>query len=149
MFAIKTVFSENDLQQALDIRSKVFVDEQGIPRKMEVDGHDENAWHVLVRSNGLAVATGRLLMDDGGAGNLSRIAVLPPFRSMGLGKMVIGELEKLAEEQGAAQLYIYPHSYLENFYTCLGYHKVPGNYEVGNHRLIRMEKSLGQPIPHD
>lgn len=142
MFTVKAITSKDEMWQALKIRETVFVAEQGIPRDVELDGRDGESLHILVYCHGLPVATGRFFMESDREGNLSRIAILPPFRGKGLGKRIVRELEKLAAAQGASTLCIYPHYYLETFYFELGYQKVPGDAAAGKCRLIRMEKIL-------
>ncbi len=66
VFRITTV---QEMGEALDVRRAVFVQEQNVPIEIEIDEHDgdpgsvSSALHVLGRSGGGAVATGRLLLD--------------------------------------------------------------------------------------
>jgi predicted GNAT family N-acyltransferase len=140
---VKRGLTPAEMETAFAIRLRVFVEEQGIPAELDLDGDDEQAHHVLVYATGRAVATGRVLVSDSGEAVLARIAVLPDCRGLGLGRIVVRELEEIAVEAGATSLRLHPHHYLERFYQELGYKKVPGTESVGGHELITMTK----PIP--
>lgn len=135
------VENAEDLGTAQSIRIAVFVEEQGIPRELELDALDAEATHVLARTDDRAVATGRLT-GQGGVAVIARIAVLPAYRGRGIGRRVVEMLEELAQHEGYAAAELSPHEYLEEFYAALGYRRVPGEEEVAGHRLIRMRKEL-------
>ena len=46
---------------AYPIRLTVFVEEQNVPKELELDADDPLAWHAIVFENGKAIATGRLM----------------------------------------------------------------------------------------
>ncbi|NCZ77578.1 MAG: GNAT family N-acetyltransferase, partial [Burkholderiaceae bacterium] len=48
---------------AYPIRLTVFVEEQKVPKALELDADDPQAWHAIVFENGKAIATGRLIRD--------------------------------------------------------------------------------------
>lgn len=133
------------LQEAHDIRNQVFIEEQGIPADLDVDGKDRISEHVLIRESdgGLAIGTGRLTPISNTEGILARIAVLPAHRGKGLGRLIIGELESYAIELGITTLSLSPHAHLETFYQTLGYKVIPGKHEtVGTYLLINMQKTF-------
>jgi predicted GNAT family N-acyltransferase len=142
MREVKRVRKPAELEQALTLRNEIFVQEQGIPAELDDDGLDDRAEHVLVLIDGRPVATGRLVVGKDGAGVLARIAVRSEIRGQGLGKLVVRELERIARERGARTLTLHPHSYLERFYSDLGYATIPGTDSVGGHELITMSKRL-------
>jgi predicted GNAT family N-acyltransferase len=125
------------------MRSEIFGKEQGIPQEMDLDGKDEASIHVLLykASHIEPIASGRLTIE-GNTGILSRIAVVESFRGTGIGKRVVQELEKIAKEKNVKKLTLDPHSYLEKFYTDLGYEKIPGAKQVAKHQLITMIKNI-------
>ena len=145
MVYVKQVTSAAELAQAQQIRRQVFVEEQGIPAELEYDGADLSAIHVLAYQGEEAVATGRLLPEQDGAGILGRIAVVAGVRGQGIGGHVVRQLEQCAAAAGVQRLTLHPHAYLEKFYTDLGYQTVAGGEStVGPHHLILMEKWLKQ-----
>jgi len=57
-----------DRPEIAALRTRVFVEEQGVPAEIEQDAADETAVHALSRDHaGRVVATGRLLLRDGAA----------------------------------------------------------------------------------
>lgn len=138
----KRVETAQELSQALDIRRRVFVEEQQIPAEREQDGRNPEAFHVLALIENQPIATGRLVIPSEAEGILARIAVLPLYRRQGIGTKIVEELEKLAYDAGVRHLVMTPHDYLESFYHRLGYHKIPGEKQVAAHRVITMEKFL-------
>lgn len=143
MVFLKQITSAAELAAAQAIRRQVFVEEQGIPAELEYDGADPNAIHVLAFQEDRAIATGRLLLEQDGVGILGRIAVVAHARGQGIGGQVVRQLEQCAVAAGVQRLMLHPHSYLEKFYTDLGYHTVAGGEStVGSHRLLLMEKQL-------
>lgn len=134
-YEVLIVTQAAEMQQALDVRRRVFIEEQSVPKALEIDEHDGDpatvttALHVLVRVEGQPVATGRLLLDTShdGAAHIGRVAVLAEARRGGYGRAVMQALHTLARERGlnrvtlAAQLHAIP------FYESLGYRLRPGD----------------------
>jgi predicted GNAT family N-acyltransferase len=140
-YRYEIVQDPSGLEAARRIRVAVFVDEQGIPKELELDEIDSEAVHVLALDDDVPVATGRLSVS-GETGIIARIAVLPEYRGSGIGRRVVSILEEKARKQNLPAVELSPHYYLESFYSRLGYHRMPGEEHVAGHRLIRMRKEL-------
>jgi predicted GNAT family N-acyltransferase len=131
MFEIKKFsFNESDLtKQAFAIRHKVFVEEENIDPNLEYD-HEEDAHHYLLLLGGKAIATARWRETEQGI-KLERFAVLPEFRSRGLGGII---LKEVLNDVVPLEKTIYLHSQLRAvpFYERHGFVK-EGNvlYEAG------------------
>lgn len=138
---VKVATTIDEINACLTIRKQVFVEEQGIPDRLDSDGLDQDATHVLALDQGIPVATGRLVTSRA-QGVLARIAVLPSHRGKGLGEDVVRCLESAAKQRDIEELSLHPHQYLERFYRRLGYRQVPGTSIVGEHRLITMVKKV-------
>lgn len=80
------------LQQALYIREAVFVTEQGVDKTLECQG-DEDAVHYLLFDAGKPVGTARWRKAEKGI-KLERFAVLPEYRNMGAGKIILDKILK-------------------------------------------------------
>jgi predicted GNAT family N-acyltransferase len=72
----------------MEIRQKVFIEEQKISAALELDGHDHESKHFLAQLNGLPVATGRLRLK-GFYCKFERIATLREFRGRGIGRTLM------------------------------------------------------------
>ena len=104
--------------ELLRIRYRVFVDEQGVPAELEHDEHDPGAVHLLARTAGdIPVATARMLGD----GHIGRMAVLPAWRSQGLGSALLRKLIGIARHRGMPQVHLHAQCHAESFYRRLGF----------------------------
>lgn len=89
------------------IRHTVFVEEQGVPVELELDGEDASARHAAALSDdGRLVGTGRMLAS----GKIGRMAVSQSMRRQGIGRALLDALVaeakrlKLEEVSLGAQL---------------------------------------------
>ena len=98
------VFAHDDpaFDDALDIRTRVFVDEQDVPMDREVDGRDPAATHFLV-SDPDPVAVARTREYEDGL-KVERVAVLADARGEGYGHAVMDAVESYANEEGYDRL---------------------------------------------
>ncbi len=94
---VRCAQGEQEVADAIALRSAVFVDEQGVPAHEDVDGRDGEAVHlVAIDDEGTVVGTCRLLID-GPTLKLGRMAVAAPARRQGIGLRLLG----LADAQAA------------------------------------------------
>ena len=71
---VKLVETEEDMEAAVGIRFRVFVDEQAVPPEIELDEYDAQATHAIAVEDGDAMGTGRMFLEDGAA-RIGRMAV--------------------------------------------------------------------------
>lgn len=117
------ITTEEELQKAFAIRKEVFVKEQGVPEENEIDEYDSldaPCKHLLILSNQQPVGTGRIRFIDR-VGKLERICVLKPYRQLGIGKVIVQELEKIAKEKGVSKVKLHSQTHANTFYEQLGY----------------------------
>ncbi|MDA1477763.1 GNAT family N-acetyltransferase [Bacillus changyiensis] len=120
---IKRITTETDLHEALSIRKTVFIEEQNVSESDEFDQYDtldEQCQHILVYHEHQPVGTGRVRIVDN-TGKLERICVLKSYRKYGLGKVIIGELEKIMKEKGITKFKLHGQTQVAGFYKKLGY----------------------------
>ena len=119
----KKITTKEDLHTAFTIRKKVFVEEQGVPIEEELDQYDtldSSCVHILAYFNDEPVGTGRVRILDG-YGKLERICILPKYRLLGLGKVIMYLLEEQAKEKGVTKSKLHAQTNAELFYRRLGY----------------------------
>lgn len=139
---VELFFSTSDARYAYArmIRSEVFFKEQSIPKEVDNDGFDKEAWHALLYVNNEPAGSGRLVLKEQW-GVLARIGVLKKHRGKGFAAKVIEALELKGVQLGIQQFELYPHAYLESFYANMGYMTDPAySEEVAGYKLIRMYK---------
>jgi predicted GNAT family N-acyltransferase len=141
---IDTVLAE----QAVAIRRKVFVEEEGVDASLEYD-HEEESHGYLLLLGGRALATARWRETEKGI-KLERFAVLPEFRNRGLGGIVLKEVLNDVLPLGKT---IYLHSQLRAvpFYERSGFVR-EGDifYEagLGHYRMeLKMKKDFETGSP--
>lgn len=125
---------------AMDIRRRVFVEEQGF--NDEFDDIDKNAYHVVIFVKERYAATGRLFKDKNGNAHIGRIAVLRDFRNRSLGSFIIAILEKKALELNLNNIELSAQIQAMDFYIKLGYSPVGEEYLDENCPHIKMVKKL-------
>jgi predicted GNAT family N-acyltransferase len=131
----RIVKSDEELQDAYDVRTKVFVEEQQVPEEEEIDQFEREASHVVLYDEDKPVGAGRFRILNG-IGKIERICVLPDYRSMGAGKIIMEKLEEIAALKEMQTLKLNAQTHAEPFYTKLGY------------STISKETFLDAGIPH-
>jgi predicted GNAT family N-acyltransferase len=133
---------------AVQLRMDVFVDEQGVPAEIEIDGRDDDAEHVVVfdpladeNGDGSALATARLLTVQG-VGIVGRVAVRKDQRRTGLGAMVMLAIEDRAAELGLPVLELHAQLAAQGFYARLGYEAFGDSYLEAGIPHVSMRKTL-------
>ena len=117
---VKLVETEEDMEAAVGIRFRVFVDEQSVPAEIELDEYDAEATHAIALEDGQAIGTGRVVISDGVA-RIGRMAVDLPHRRRGVGGLLLRFLEEEARDQGATEIVLHAQEYVKAFYAAHGY----------------------------
>jgi len=103
--------------EASRIRLTVFVEEQRVPREIEMDDNDAACVHALAYAGGKAVGTGRLLPD----GHIGRMAVLRENRSLGVGSAILERLVEEARRRGLRAVVLSAQMHALEFYRRHGF----------------------------
>ena len=105
-------------EPAREVRESVFVDEQKVPREIELDEHDATSRHVVARDgDGTAIGTGRLLPD----GHIGRMAVLADWRGKGVGRAMLERLMEEAAQRNMRHLALHSQTQAAGFYRRFGF----------------------------
>ena len=103
-----------------EVRSAVFIEEQGVDVSIERDGKDDQCYHALAHeSSGKVLGTGRLCPE----GKIGRLAVLKDWRGLGIGSEIMRNLIKQSELLGMVKTYLHSQVSVTEFYESLGYRK--------------------------
>ncbi|GAA3024054.1 GNAT family N-acetyltransferase [Tetragenococcus solitarius] len=127
---------------ALAIRKQVFIEEQQVPRKREIDADEPHAIHfVLYTEQKEAVATVRLLAAKQNTIKLQRMAVVKQARKKGYGKIIMKEAESYAKNNGYHKIILGAQITARNFYHNLGYQE-EGDFflDAGIQHITMMKK---------
>jgi predicted GNAT family N-acyltransferase len=133
-----------DRPEIAALRTRVFVDEQGVPPEIEQDAADESAVHAVSRApDGRVVATGRLLVRAGEpTAGIGRMAVDASVRGQGYGVAVLAELHRQAVLRGVAEIELHAQLTARGFYERLGYTAVGEVYEEAGIAHVTMRRHL-------
>jgi predicted GNAT family N-acyltransferase len=143
MFKIKIVAYDNPNEKNIrSIRDSVFIKEQGIDPKIEYDGLDSSAIHVLVYINDKPIGTGRILSD----GHIGRIAVLKEFRGQNIGSKIVQSLTDEAIKRKYKRVYLGSQKQAIDFYVKLGFTPFGDEFIEAEIVHLAMEKILVMSI---
>ncbi|KAK4050429.1 hypothetical protein OIV83_003499 [Microbotryomycetes sp. JL201] len=146
--------STEDKQKCMDVRIKVFVEEQKFRLEDEIDDKDDTSDHLLLVQTHSQAPVGTIRYWPPG-GKLGRLAVLPQFRSIGAGRMLVEAFEahvksrqglggKFATEHGLLSVHIVASAQhqAEKFYTKSGYTREGDLYDEDGWPHVKMVKTL-------
>ncbi len=119
--SIKILDSDEEKEAVQLLRTKVFVDEQGVPPDIEIDELDDAAIHAVAYQSDTIVATGRLIIDTPDEARIGRMAVDVSLRRTGVGSVVLTFLEGEARARGIKQVMLHAQTYVKEFYSKHGY----------------------------
>tara|TARA_R100001143_G_scaffold63605_1_gene73843 strand:+ start:71060 stop:71569 length:510 start_codon:yes stop_codon:yes gene_type:complete len=135
-------FEAIDLYWALKLRQDVFIIEQDCIYD-DIDALDPVSRHLLLYDNDSLAAYCRIV--PGGkkfdAPSIGRVIVNPKYRSLGLGKKLMGKALDILSDEKESKVVIEAQEYLENFYHSMGFHKRSEPYDVDgiNHILMDID----------
>ncbi len=117
---LKIVRNQDELLKAFSVRGIVFVEEQGCPYEIEMDGLDYTALHILGEDEGEPFAVGRLRFL-GPYAKLERIGVRRSWRGGGWGRRLVDFMIDVARGQGYTQFKMHAQAHLVDFYRAHGF----------------------------
>ncbi|RNF20497.1 actyltransferase-like protein [Trypanosoma conorhini] len=145
-------------RDALSIRMRVFVQEQGVPVSIEKDKHDAHAVHFVLYDEGdpmrqrkqrcpAAAARLRVVKHcgvhayDAPVAKVERVCVLKPYRGKKCGVLVMQAVERYAREKmGVSALVLHSQAPVREFYKKLGYHETSEEFMEANISHLTMSK---------
>jgi len=135
----------DDFASALAIRQRVFVEEQKVPIEIEQDEFDSVATHVLLLADGVAVGTGRLFADpvQQNMAKLGRVALLPEYRGLHLGQVIIAQLMEEIKKTGMfRKVSIHAQVSAVGLYGRFGFVRVGEEFLEAGIRHVEMVRDL-------
>lgn len=139
----KYLYYGDDLSEVMNIRRKVFIEEQGVSEEEEFDEYDDLAVHALVfdvNNENRPVATGRVY-HDGNSYRIGRIAVLKEERGKDYGDFVVRLLINKAFLSGAEEVVISAQTKAVPFYEKIGFKPYGESYlEAGIEHIMMKVK---------
>lgn len=131
----------DDLSDCFYVRNIVFVQEQKFAEEIEIDDIDDSAFHIILKLDDNPVATARYF-HDGENWHLGRFCILKQYRKLGLGRLMLQEIEKDLKQKGVTCLVLSSQYPVRKFYEKCGYSQVGEKYLEENYPHIKMKKLL-------
>lgn len=124
---------------ALRIRKKVFIEEQGITPEMEYDDLDDQAEHFVAYLNGIPVSTARVISESSTA-ILGRVAAIKEYRHKGITRKMIKKIEEFEVGIGCIEIQLHAQKSAIPFYQKLGYVGYGAPFEEAGIEHLSMRK---------
>ena len=137
MLKILQARSKKGIMDHFRVRGQVFILEQAVSWEEEFDSWDDSATHFNAILNGVVVGAARLYKNKVG-----RVAVLSPYRTLGIGKALMQTIERHAKKQGIKILELGAQIQVQGFYERLGYEPYGERFMDANIEHIMMRKKV-------
>ncbi|SFD39301.1 Predicted N-acyltransferase, GNAT family [Lentibacillus persicus] len=138
---VRLVNTPEEKQQAFDVRTTVFVDEQKVPPEVELDEFDDEAIHLIGYDASEPIAASRIRFVDS-YGKLERICVLKDQRGRSYGADMIKTMEEIITNEGYHQAKLNAQTPAINFYEKLGYKVISDEFIDAGIPHVTMTKQL-------
>lgn len=129
---------------ALTIRTTVFVAEQGVPMQLELDAPtiEAAALHIAAYVDDKLAGTARVFEEQPGVWHVQRVATLYPMRGQGIGRQLLAYIEKLAPGYHIHTLELGAQMQAKGFYENLGFQAFGDEFYEADILHIHMKKEL-------
>ena len=119
---IKLAETSEELKQILDIRKIVFIEEQKVPKEVEIDEYEKEATYFIAYLKSEPVGCARIRYKD--FAKLERIAVVKKYRKQGIGTKITNYLIDYCHKKNIYDIHINSQLYVVDFYEKIGFKKV-------------------------
>jgi len=138
-FQVDHVVYVRDFDALRTVREAVFINEQSVPRELELDAIDSQCAHVLARDDlGHPIGTGRLMPD----GRIGRMAVLAGWRNRGVGGVMLQRLLEIARTRGLESVHLHAQIDAKHFYARHGFAVCGAQFTEANISHVPMRLTL-------
>lgn len=143
-FEVRIARTADELSALVDLRARVFRDEQGIVTHELTDADDASSVHVYILSGSEVIAMGRLSPPAVGRaeGQIAWVATLPDHRGRGAGSAVIEALLSIADQHRFPAVLISAQTHALAFYRKFGFVPYGDRFVVKGIEHQYMERKL-------
>jgi predicted GNAT family N-acyltransferase len=138
---VRPAADPSEVDEALELRRRVFVGQQGVTLEADRDGRDPEATHIVAVENRRVVGTCRLVFDDQLA-RLGRMAVEPERRGHGIGAALLARAEREARDAGAQRIRLHAQTAARSLYERGGFEAQGVEFMEEGIPHLTMEKPL-------
>jgi predicted GNAT family N-acyltransferase len=127
----------SERKEAFSVRFEVFTKEQKIDTKLDFDGKDKDAKHVIAILKEKVIGTTRLRFI-GKKVKLERLAILKKFRGKGFGKEIMTYVVRYCRLKKAAEITFHSQYYAKEFYLKCGFSERGDPFDEADIKHIEM-----------
>jgi predicted GNAT family N-acyltransferase len=140
-YEVRRYRGDREMTELLALRHDVFCVEQGVPVYEELDGRDGEGVHLVAVSDGILLATCRLLFV-GPTVQFSRLAVRKSARRRGIASALLALADEETRAGGARRIVLHAQTYARSLYEAAGYEPRGRIFMEAGIEHIAMEKHL-------
>lgn len=122
---VKRIETAEEMELAHQIRMDVFVKEQGVSLREEIDEYEDESIHILAMINNTPAGTARWRSTNKGL-KLERFAVLKKCRNSGVGRALVNYC--LQENKNTPHLYLNAQVTVIEFYKKFGFRETSAEF---------------------
>ncbi|MGI3100136.1 GNAT family N-acetyltransferase [Companilactobacillus alimentarius] len=115
-------------KDSIKIREIVFVEEQNVPKSIEIDDDKVNCTYFTLYSDEKPVATARFQVTSDNGIHIQRVAVLKDYRQKHLGSFLLKYIFKYAQEHNFNYVILGAQDHAQAFYKKLGFKVIGQQY---------------------
>jgi predicted GNAT family N-acyltransferase len=138
---VREARTKSEFAAALELRGRVFCEEQGVSFEADQDGRDAEATHIVAVDDGVVIGTCRLLFR-GPVARLGRLAVQRERRGESVAAEILREADRIATEAGSESIALHAQTYAQALYERAGYQEYGPTFVEEGIEHVAMEKRL-------
>ncbi len=139
------IIKTNDISSCLEIRKKVFVNEQKVPIELEIDEYDNpksNCDHYLIIENGCNIGTFRCVYLSDDTVLIQRFCVIKEMRSKGYGYSAMDFIKRHYKNLGVRKLTLNAQCHAIPFYESCSFKTVSAIFSDAGIEHRKMEQDI-------
>jgi ribosomal protein S18 acetylase RimI-like enzyme len=140
---IRAPETKEDFKEYYQIRWETLRGPWGRPKGSERVEGDKTATHMMAVDGDRIVGVARGHMNTDTEGQIRLMGVIEDYRSKGVGRIIMDEMEASLKNQGAEYIVIHARDYALDFYKKCGYEVTQKSYFLWNEiQHWKMKKDL-------
>ena len=145
IITLRLVKTNEDMEHTLDIRRKVFVEEQCVPEAEEFDGNEEEAYHFIAFYGKNPAGCARI-RSNGEQAKIERLAVRYKYRNRGVGSSLMRFMLDHLINRSAGSVHLHSQVKATGFYSRFGFFQRGDKFMDAGIEHVDMVLSSDEPI---
>ena len=143
-FTIKQPESPEEFKQYYNLRYRILRAPWGEPQGSEVDGIEDQCFHIMALDQDKVVGVGRIQYNSTNEAQIRYMAIEKVYEGNGIGRMIVDALEQEAKNRNINTVMLDAREPAVGFYQRLGYSVAQKSYVLFDEiQHYRMTKHVG------